>query len=163
MSGPKPKLPSELFWKHVPQRGPEECWEWTAVRLPKGYGQFHVAGKTVLAHRFAYELYFGSIAPGIVVCHRCDNPPCVNPAHLFAGTTSDNQRDKVAKGRAVSNGPKIKGEGNGRARLSAEDVVAIRALHAATGESAARIADRYGISPTAARKIVVRETWKHVA
>lgn len=80
------------------------CWEWLAYRDRKGYGRFMVPGsKTSLAHRFSWELHRGPIPTGMCVLHRCDNPPCVNPAHLFLGTLQDNVRDMIQKGRG-SNG-----------------------------------------------------------
>ncbi len=77
------------------------CWEWTGTRSPYGYGSFAEKGKTFRAHRFSYELFKGPITKP-EICHKCDNPPCVNPEHLFQGTRSENQRDSVAKKRHVN-------------------------------------------------------------
>lgn len=91
----------ELFWTRVTKG--ESCWEWQGNRNRLGYGVIRVEpgrlARRVLTHRFSWELHNGPIPSGLFVCHRCDNPPCVNPAHLFLGTMRDNTRDMMAKGR----------------------------------------------------------------
>lgn len=83
-------------------KAPSGCIEWTGYRSPAGYGKIRVGGKGILAHRFAWELVNGPIPPGMCVCHRCDNPPCCNVAHLWLGTQADNNADMYAKGRSAS-------------------------------------------------------------
>ena len=78
---------------------PDGCHIWTAARIKSGYGRIGNNGKNVLANRASYVIYKGEISHGMQVCHKCDNPPCVNPAHLFLGTGSDNAKDSVSKGR----------------------------------------------------------------
>lgn len=76
------------------------CMIWKGIKTPNGYGKFHVNYKAVGAHRYSYKIHFGEIPEGMLVCHHCDNPPCVAPNHLFLGTSRDNMQDKIKKGRA---------------------------------------------------------------
>lgn len=143
------------------------CWVWTAHRTPSGYGQIFVRNRTragapsrrghgVRAHRVAWEMFRGEIPDGMVVCHRCDNPPCVNPDHLFLGTHADNQRDKDQKGRVA------RGIANARAKLNDQAVVDIRNRHAA-GASKQSIARHYGVTPRVVFLVLTGQTWRHVA
>lgn len=87
------------FWRSVAVGEPYSCWEWQCARQLNGYGHLSFHGETTSAHRVAYELAHGPIPDGLIICHRCDNPPCCNPAHLFIGTHKDNTQDAVTKGR----------------------------------------------------------------
>jgi hypothetical protein len=97
-AGPFP----ERFWAKVGKT--ESCWLWTGSRLGRGYGMFRHNGKTVKAHRIAWELEYGPVPQGLYVLHTCDNPPCVRPEHLFLGTQFANMRDMVSKGRCRPQG-----------------------------------------------------------
>lgn len=98
------------FWLYVNQEGPVHpklgtpCWVWTGATNNFGYGQIHNGIKNVYAHRLSWEIHNGTLAAGLCVLHRCDNPPCVNPAHHFIGTKKQNSEDMVAKGRAARQG-----------------------------------------------------------
>lgn len=87
------------FWRKVDRRGPDECWLWTASKTKSGYGHLGLGLKVVRAHRLAMVIAGHEVPPHLSVCHKCDNPACVNPAHLFVGSMSDNIRDSVQKGR----------------------------------------------------------------
>lgn len=140
------------FLAHVEQG--DGCWTWRGYKRPGGYGEAYFGTEPrerVLAHRLAYEVMIGS--PGdMLVCHRCDNPPCCNPAHLFLGTLQDNMTDRNAKGRQA------RGERNGPAKLTADQV---RSIRADTRPNAV-IAKEYGIAPNTVPGIKRRKTWKHV-
>ena len=91
----------DRFWAKVDKSG--DCWMWTASKHQKGYGQVRIEGKLYRAHRLSYEWTYGSFDKKLCVCHKCDNPSCVKPEHLFLGTVTDNMRDMCVKGRHVSN------------------------------------------------------------
>jgi hypothetical protein len=97
MSGRPADWKPDLIWRHVAKG--DGCWEWQAQRDKDGYGKFERLGGQYRAHRAVYELVYGPIPPGIQVCHRCDNPPCVRPEHLFLGTNVENYWDSRVKGR----------------------------------------------------------------
>lgn len=97
VSGP----PELRFWAKVNKHTLSGCWEWTGARLKFGHGIFWTGDRKVVAHRWAYEDAKGPIPPGLIACHHCDNPPCVNPEHIFIGTHKDNSQDAIKKGRWV--------------------------------------------------------------
>lgn len=142
-------------------RTPTGCLEWLAARDVNGYGRVSWKGRTQLAHRVAYQLFVGAIPAERNVCHRCDNPPCCEPSHLFLGSQTDNIADMRRKGRGyVPVAPR--GERQNLAKLTEEKVVRIRAARAAGGRPK-DLAVEFGVSPTCIVDVCKRKTWKHVA
>jgi hypothetical protein len=132
------------FWDRATKG--DGCWIWQAARNSGGYGEYRGG----YAHRYAYEQAVGPIPPGMHVLHRCDNPPCINPAHLWVGTNLDNVRDAQAKGRILV------GEQRHNAKLSREDVLAIRE---ARDVPIADLAARYGVHRASIHRVRRGDTW----
>lgn len=152
------------FWAKVDRRGEDECWPWLASTRPSGYGRFAIGmGRATSAHRFSFEVHRGPIPAGMFVCHHCDNPPCVNPAHLFVGTPRDNSRDAARKGRcAPQRRPEMyRGERQHSAKLSEADVVEIRRLFAG-GAGVSELAQAFGVNSSAIYRVVRWKAWRHV-
>ena len=154
---------AERFWEKVKRT--DACWFWTGSKIKAGYGQIHAGGSTrqmLLAHRVSWKLHHGAIPSEFNVLHKCDNPSCVNPDHLFLGTSKDNTQDMFTKGRwRMPHYPGSKGENNGNSRLTASDVLAIRSLRA-NNLSQKIIAKRFGINKKTVAMIERRVTWRHI-
>ena len=149
------------FWDKVdktPGQGPEgTCWKWTG--FINRYGRFGFRGTVWLAHRVAWILAKkGEIPPGLCICHSCDNPWCVNPAHLFLGSHADNMADMSRKGRQS----RRDGEENHGAKLTEVKVREIRARDARGGVSQRQLAKEYGVHQTLISLIINRKSWEHV-
>lgn len=138
------------FWSHIHKT--ETCWLWRGGHIPNGYGAFKQRG----AHRVSYELHYGRPIPrGMYVCHRCDVRDCVNPDHLFLGTSAQNSRDMCRKGRQA------RGEKVGGAYFTTFTVMWIRLAYS-RGWRKTQIARIFGVSRNAIYQIVTGRTWKHV-
>lgn len=133
------------------------CLEWGGHRLPNGYGYYSHR----YVHRLSYEINFGDIPPGMLVCHKCDNPPCFEPSHLFVGTHKDNAQDCVRKGRN-SRPPRHSGETHRSARLTEADVREIRRQRDRYGIKFSELARVFGVKKQAVRAAAIRKTWRHV-
>jgi hypothetical protein len=165
--GRKFRPTADRFWEHV-SKTDGGCWLWTGATYG-GYGVFglgpDIGRKTVLAHRFSWEIANGKIPDGLLACHECDkNYPvgdtayrrCVNPAHLFLGTDADNQADKVAKNRQT------KGEGSWNAILTEGIVRESRRRYAAGEVNMVELADELRVSESTVWSFIHRQSWKHV-
>jgi hypothetical protein len=160
---------AERFWAKV--RKGDGCWLWSASFDGRGYGQFYCDGSLRRSHRVSFAIANGAIEPGRDICHTCDNPACVRPDHLFAGTRSENMRDSWNKGRNVfqRKKPRVvphkrmpRGEQVQGATLTDEMVREMRDIHS-RGFALKDIAAWYGKGYQSVRSAVIRETWKHVA
>lgn len=153
---------AECFWNKVDQSaGIDGCWIWTGAKGTGGYGSFNLRGAAMKSHRVAWQFAYGEIPKGshhgtMCVLHRCDNPACVNPSHLFLGTHGDNMRDMVRKKRHAQ--PNQKGEANRNAKLTEEQIRSIRI----DTRSQYQIARDYGIHQMTVSDILRRRIWKHV-
>lgn len=150
---------SELLLRKIAV-APSGCWEWTGKRQtgPCPYGHQRLRKRTYLAHRLSWEIANGPIPAGMVICHACDNPPCINPAHLFIGSRSDNQNDMYKKSRWAWNKALRTGAANHQAKLNDGKALAIFNDQ----RTQEQIAKEYGIAQTTVSKIKNRQSWKHI-
>lgn len=131
------------------------CFNWLGSKNTKGYGTLSLYGRNVKAYRASFAVFRREIPDGMSVCHKCDNRACVNPAHLFLGTQTDNMHDAATKQR-MSNGSR-----HSRTGLSESDVIAILEMYKG-GSSVREAANRFGIKPQLARNIIKGATWRYV-
>lgn len=160
----KPRSLAERLWERVDtSSSPGGCWLWTGATISGRYGQIRrdpvgndVQGKKTTTHRVAWELTYGVIPPGMHICHRCDTPRCVNPAHLWLGTHADNLADMKAKGRAA------RGERSGTARLNTKQVQIIKRLLTSGACGVQELSTLAGVSSSTIDAIKHQKIWRHV-
>ncbi len=152
----------ERFWAKVDKT--DGCWDFTD--LSNGYGRMRIGGKKgkhYLAHRLSYIIHHPLTIdlmehPDICVCHRCDNPKCVNPAHLFLGSQQDNHRDMVSKGRIADK----RGEKHHLVKLTEQQVREIRTRYAEGGITQKELSYEYGVRSEHINKLIHRKCWSHI-
>jgi hypothetical protein len=163
----KNKTLTKKFWERVIKTN--GCWKWEGSKVVKGYGRIKLNGKAYPAHRLSWEIHYGPIPSGLCVCHKCDNPPCTNPDHLFLGTHADNQHDCFLKGRrakGLKNGKYTRpnrtprGETHPRSNLTESDIKEIRKLKYTMTQNALAIKFK---TPQTNISLILRDlAWKHI-
>lgn len=147
---------AERLWSKVHKHPGDGCWEWTAANDGRGYGHINVGGVILKAYRVAYELENGPIPSGVEICHKCDNPKCVRPSHLFEGTHRENMIDGAIKGRMNP------GEKNGMAKLKDEEVIEIAKCIASGSVPFDVLAEKHNVSRTCITDIAKRRRWSRI-
>ena len=148
-------IDKERFWKKVDRREPNQCWEWKGLKHIFGYGEIKISNQKRRAHRVSYQLHHGPIPEGLHVLHSCDNPSCVNPAHLHLGTQADNMREKMERGRCSS------GETHGQSKLTSDQVHQIRSSYAAGGVTQRQLSEVFGVDQTLISQIINKKIWNN--
>lgn len=148
----------EYFFKNISHEAhPEDCWIWTGRRIKFEYGTMVIKRKNCTAHRVSWTFHYGEIPKGMCILHHCDNPPCVNPDHLFVGTYLDNAKDRTKKQR----GHMPSGSKNPMSKLNEEQVIEIR-RRLANGEKTKILAKDFNMERKTIDNIKTRRSWKHI-
>lgn len=144
------------FDERLKENAATGCLEWQAGRDAYGYGRLFFNGRQERSHRVAWIRAHGAIPAGMHVCHRCDNPPCCNPDHLFLGSNTDNRRDSVRKGRAP------RGELQGNSKLTRGDIERVRDIARVGNRSQREIASYFDMSQKHVSRVIRGDAWRHV-
>lgn len=138
---------TERFWKHT--KITDGCWEWLSTKNKQGYGRIQIQNERVFAHRLSWYIHTGENPGDLCVLHRCDNPSCVNPKHLFLGTRKDNAYDMISKGRKVQ-----------LSKLTEKDVLEIRAVK--PFHTYRELSHLYGVARQTVKDLCLRKRWRHI-
>jgi len=158
MIPPKYTSLPDRFWSKVDEPNENGCWLWNACKSASGYGLFLLDGKMERSHRLSIADAKGEIPAGMYALHKCDNPPCVWPDHLYVGTPQDNMDDKVRRGRDRA----AKGEEQGFSKLTEAQVREMRRAYKGGGVTQEALGEKYGITQTSTSRIVNRKLWSHI-
>ena len=139
----------------------KDCWIWKGSTNKQGYGRLKFKRKIYGPHRLSYELYIGKIKKGLCVCHKCDNPSCINPEHLFLGTLSDNMKDAYKKGRMVI--PYTPGEKHTSSILTDKKVIEILKMKKEQKITDKKLGEKFGVNRRTINNIIHNKTWKHIS
>lgn len=152
--------PEDRFEQQYEVNEETGCWEWTGTRHNFGYGQFGVDGGTMGAHRYSYKLHNDGIPDGAHICHKCNNPPCVNPDHLYAGSPKSNAQDAIEAGSFPHEGSTKSGEENRHSHINNDDVRKMRERYANSDVTYTELSDEYDISMGAVSRMIRGESYK---
>ena len=148
------------FDRGLTEGNPNKCWEWNGSKSKAGYGRVLTTWNEPYqyAHRVSWINYFGEIPKGLLILHKCDNPPCVNPHHLFLGTQKDNMQDMIKKGRNNF----VKGEKHPNSKLTEKQVLEIRKLYKPKIVTMKMLAETYNVKHVTIQCIIYNKSWKHI-
>lgn len=153
----RPKNSPEEFGRKLDKcGGPEACWIWTGLKNKRGYGATSFDSVWISAHRLAFYFEHGEIPKGMCVCHKCDNPACCNPKHLFLGTRVENVSDMVSKERQA------RGMKHHSAKITEQQVLEMRRLYLETKVPVRIIAERFRVKRQTASRAILGKTWRHL-
>ena len=146
-------------WKYINKGREDSCWECNHCPDKDGYGRMCIDYKTIKCHRLVYELTFGPIPDGLFVLHKCNNPKCCNPNHLYIGTAKENNNQCLGEGRFISS----LGERNGQSKLTAQNIIDIKKLYSSGEYYQKDLGKIFGVKISQISRIINKKRWKHIS